>query len=131
MFNRVLVVEDNKIIRERMQHYLNGLKVNCYAVRTGKEAVELAEYFDLTFMDIDLPGINGKEATRRIRAIEREKRLNPAVIVATTSGDNDLECLAAGINEVCRKPLYRPDFERLIRRWIITQPQKAHRQAVA
>jgi CheY-like chemotaxis protein len=131
MSNRVLIVEDNKIKREVMQRYFNDLKVNCYAVKTGKEAVDLAEYFDLIFMNIDLPGIDGKEATRRIRAIEREKRLNPAVIVATTSGDNDLECLAAGMNEVCRKPLYRPDFERLIRRWIITQPQKAHRQAAA
>lgn len=131
MSNRVLIVEDNKIKREVMQRYFNGLKVNCYAVKTGKEAVDLAEYFDLIFMNIDLPGIDGKEATRRIRAIEREKCLNPAVIVATTSGDNDLECLAAGMNEVCRKPLYRPDFERLIRRWIITQPQKAHRQAAA
>ncbi len=131
MSNRVLIVEDNKSKREVMQRYFNGLKVNCYAVKTGKEAVDLAEYFDLIFMNIDLPGIDGKEATRRIRAIEREKRLNPAVIVATTSGDNDLECLAAGMNEVCRKPLYRPDFERLIRRWIITQPQKAHRQAAA
>lgn len=131
MSNRVLIVEDNKIKREVMQRYFNGLKVNCYAVKTGKEAVDLAEYIDLIFMNIDLPGIDGKEATRRIRAIEREKRLNPAVIVATTSGDNDLECLAAGMNEVCRKPLYRPDFERLIRRWIITQPQKAHRQAAA
>ncbi|MBK9142737.1 MAG: response regulator [Candidatus Melainabacteria bacterium] len=131
MSNRVLVVEDNKIMREVMQHYLNGLKVNCYAVRTGKEAVELAEYFDLIFMDIDLPGIDGKEATRRIRAIETQKRLRPAVIVATTSGDNDLECLAAGMNEVCRKPLYRADVERLIRRWIITKPQNVPRQAVA
>lgn len=131
MSNRVLVVEDNKIMREVMQHYLNGLKVNCYAVRTGKEAVELAEYFDLIFMDLDLPGIDGKEATRRIRAIETQKRLRPAVIVATTSGDNDLECLAAGMNEVCPKPLYRPDVERLIRRWIITKPQNVPRQAVA
>ena len=131
MSNRVLIVEDNKIKREVMQRYFNGLKVNCYAVKTGNEAVDLAEYFDLILMDIDLPGIDGKDATRRIRAIEARKRLNPAVIVATTSGDNDLHCLAAGMNEVCRKPLYRPDVERLIRRWIITKPQKAHNQAVA
>jgi two-component system sensor histidine kinase BarA len=131
MSNRVLVVEDNKIMREVMQHYLDGLKANCYAVRTGKEAVELAEYFDLIFMDIDLPGIDGKEAIRLIRAIETQKRLHPAVIVATTSRDNDLECLAAGSNEVCRKPLYKADVERLIRRWILTKPQKVESQAAA
>lgn len=119
MSSRILVVEDNKFLRQVMQDYLNSLKVNCYAVRTGEEAVELAEYFDLIFMDIDLPTIDGIEATRRIREFERVKGLRPAVIVATTSGENKRECLDAGMNDFQRKPLYRQDIENLVDRWLV------------
>lgn len=124
MSNRILVVEDNKVVRDVMQHYINDLKVNCYAVTTGEEAVELAEYFDLILMDIDLPGINGVEATRRIRRREEEKLLEPVMIVATTCGDNEQECLAAGMDAFHQKPIYRNDVAKLIERWVISKPQK-------
>ena len=124
MPNRVLVVEDNEIVREAMLHHINSLGVNCYAVTTGEEAIELAEYVDLIFMDIDLPGINGVEAARRIRKREEEKLLEPVTIVATTCGDNKTDCLTAGMNDYQPKPIYRNDVKRLIERWLFSQPQK-------
>ncbi|MCC6979828.1 MAG: response regulator [Candidatus Melainabacteria bacterium] len=124
MSKRVLVVEDNVIMREVMLTHLNNLKVNCYAVTTGEEAIDLAEYFDLILMDIDLPGINGVEAARQIREREEQNCLEPAVIVATTSGDNESECLAAGINEFQQKPLYRVDVKTIVERWLLSRPRK-------
>jgi CheY-like chemotaxis protein len=124
MPNRVLVVEDNMVIREIMLRQLNSFGVNCYAVECGEEAVELAEFFDLILMDVQLPGISGIEATKRIRSIEREKHLDATAIVATTSCNNRNACLAAGMDDYYSKPVKRADMEGLLNRWIFNRPQK-------
>lgn len=122
--SRVLVVEDNQIIREVMLQYLNRLGLNCYSVTTGEESVELAEYFDLVLMDIELPGISGLEAAKQIRLREKRKGLQAVPVVATTSHDNRSECLAAGMNDHCCKPIFQEDLSRLLRQWLFEQPQK-------
>lgn len=124
MSNRILVVEDNKIVRDAMLSYINSFDVNCYAVTTGEEAVDLAEYFDLIFMNVDLPGISGVEAARRIRKREKDKRLDPAVIVATTRRHLEHECFEAGMNDFLRKPLNRNEVGTLIERWVLSKPTK-------
>jgi CheY-like chemotaxis protein len=124
MPSRVLVVEDNAVIREIMLRQLNSFGVNCYAVAHAEEAIELAEFFDLILMDIQLPGISGIEATRRIRLAEREKQIEPTAIVATTSSESRSTCLAAGMNDYCAKPVKRTDLEHLLNQWIFGQPEK-------
>lgn len=124
MSNRILVVEDNKIVRDTLLNYINSFDVNCYAVTSGEEAVDLAEYFDLIFMNTDLPGISGVEAARRIRQREKEKRLDPSIIVATTRRQQEHECFAAGMNDFLRKPLTRNDVGTLIDRWVLSKPRK-------
>jgi two-component system, sensor histidine kinase len=125
MPSRVLVVEDNAVMREIMLRQLNSFGVNCYAVTSAEEAVELAEFFDLILMDIQLPGISGIEATKRIRKIECEKDMDATAIVATTCADNRSACLAAGMDDYCAKPVKRADLERLLNRWIFSRPEKA------
>ncbi len=124
MSNRILVVEDNKIVRDAMLSYINSFDVNCYAVTTGEEAVDLAEYFDLIFMNVDLPGISGVEAARRIRQREKDKRLDPVALVATTRGCIEHECFEAGMNDILRKPLTRNAVGTLIERWVLSKPRK-------
>ena len=124
MSNRVLVVENNKVIRDAMLSYINSFEVNCYAVTTGEEAVDLAEYFDLIFMNVALPGTSGVEAARRIRKREKEKRLDPVAIVATTAHHLEHECFAAGMNDYLRKPLTRDAVGTLIERWVLSKPRK-------
>lgn len=107
---RILVVEDNET-----NMYLIGfiLKKNGHEVieaRTGEEGVELAlkERMDLIIMDIQLPGIDGLETTRRIRKSETDKKVP---IVALTSfamtGDRE-KSLAAGCTGYLEKPI-NPD----------------------
>lgn len=107
---RILVVEDNET-----NIYLIGfiLKKNGHEVieaRTGEEGVELAlkERTDLIIMDIQLPGIDGLETTRRIRKSETDKKVP---IVALTSyamtGDRE-KSLAAGCTGYIEKPI-NPD----------------------
>jgi CheY-like chemotaxis protein len=122
MRSRVLVVEDNPVIREVMLRQLNGYGVNVYAVADAEEAVDLAEFFDLILMDIQLPGISGIEATRRIRKNEREKKIAPTAIVATTCANNRNACLAAGMDDYYAKPLKRADLEHVLNEWMFSQP---------
>ena len=124
MTKRVLVVEDTPIIRDVLLHHLNKLKVDCYAVETGEEAVELAAYSDLILMDVNLPGITGIEATRRIRKQEREKNLDPVTIVANTNSDSRSECLTAGMDDFYSKAVTRNSLQNLIDTWLFARPSK-------
>lgn len=124
MTRRILVVEDNKTLRDVLLHVLGSFKVNCYAVDSGEDAVQLAQFFDLILMDVQLPGISGVEATRQIRDIEKAQGLEPVPIIATTSGDNKHECLSAGMNGYTRKPVFRTELSEIINRWVKNQPQR-------
>ena len=107
---RILVIEDNET-----NIYLIGfiLKKNGYEVieaRSGEEGVEFAvkEKPDLILMDIQLPGIDGLETTKRIRKLEADRK---TPIVALTSyamtGDRE-KSLAAGCTGYIEKPI-NPD----------------------
>jgi two-component system sensor histidine kinase/response regulator len=125
MFSRVLLVEDDPLIRSVMLHNLAKTNSGCYAVASGEEAVELAEFFDLILMDVELPGISGLEAAKRIRQCEITNGWGTVPVVATTIWDNRAECLAAGMNDHYLKPLLRDDLARLLREWTFERPYSA------
>ena len=105
---RVLVAEDNEINRQVASELLAswGMEVECAA--DGREAVRLAckQRFDLALMDIQMPGMDGLAATRRIR--EQGGRLARMPIVAMTAHATEearRQCLAAGMDAHVVKPL--------------------------
>jgi CheY-like chemotaxis protein len=86
----------------------------------GREAVEAAarEDFDLVFMDVQMPEMDGIEATRRIREMElMTGRHTPiaAVTAHAMAGDRD-RCIAAGMDEYISKPLLKAELLALIER---------------
>ena len=104
---RVLVVEDNptnlKLVRDVLTHY--GFEV--VAATTGEEGVRLAAQVapDLVLMDLQLPGIDGTEALRRLRETESTRSV-PVVAVTAFAMDNDRErALAAGFDGYVEKPI--------------------------
>jgi CheY-like chemotaxis protein len=107
---RILVIEDNETNMYLIGFILmkNGHEV--IEARSGEEGVELAikEKPDLILMDIQLPGIDGLEATRRIRESEADEEVT---IIALTSyamtGDRD-KALSAGCTGYIEKPI-NPD----------------------
>ncbi|PYH44094.1 hybrid sensor histidine kinase/response regulator [Aspergillus saccharolyticus JOP 1030-1] len=116
---RVLVVEDNPINRNLILTFLK--KRNLAALESadnGKRAVEAVERaqqgYDLIFMDISMPVMNGFEATRAIRALERERDSGvKAKIIALTglsSAEDEREALNAGMDMFVTKPF---SFEKL------------------
>lgn len=104
---RVLVVEDNprnlKLVRDVLTHY--GYEV--VEAATGEEGVLLAAQVapDLVLMDLQLPGIDGTEALRQIRAGESTRSV-PVVAVTAFAMDDDRErALASGFDGYVEKPI--------------------------
>lgn len=104
---RILVVEDNpknlKLVRDVLR--FSGYEV--IEASSGEDGVRLAasEHPDLILMDLQLPGIDGAEALRRIRAGEREHAV-PVVAVTAFAMDNDRhDAFASGFTGYVEKPI--------------------------
>ncbi len=107
---RVLAAEDNRTNRLVFSKLVKSARIDLEFAENGREAVEAYRkgQHDLIFMDISMPEVDGKEATRQIRAFELERGLPRVPIVAMTAhaltGDKD-EILAAGLDHYMTKPL--------------------------
>ena len=110
---RILVVEDNDINWEIISTLLSMHEITCDRAENGKVAYELIkedEYespYDLIFMDIQMPVMNGLDATRAIRKIDSEyaKRVPIIAMSADAFSENVAECIEAGMNGHIAKPI--------------------------
>ncbi len=105
---RVLAADDSAVNREVVREALARLDIDATIVDDGRAAVEaaLAGSFDLILMDCSMPGMDGYEATRAIRAFERESGRRAVPIIALTAHvQGEVErWRAAGMNEYLTKP---------------------------
>jgi signal transduction histidine kinase/ActR/RegA family two-component response regulator len=107
---RVLVVEDNALNRLIAREMLGALGIATDEAESGEEAIELCLQHppDLVLMDIQMPGLDGLQTTRRLRALQAENRLSPFPIIALTAhampGD-EASSLDAGMDEHLTKPI--------------------------
>ena len=121
---RVLAAEDNRTNRFVLEKMLKDLDIELHFAENGLEAVRSFESQrpDVIFTDISMPRMDGKEATRRIRAIEADQGLEPCPIIAITAhameGDAD-DILAAGVDHYLTKPLKK---QKLIDHIVGAQP---------
>jgi signal transduction histidine kinase/CheY-like chemotaxis protein len=107
---RVLVAEDNRTNRFVIEKMLKAMNIELVFAENGLEALDQFQWQrpDLIFTDISMPKMDGKEAARRIRAMEARDGLTHCPIVAITAhameGDAD-DILAAGIDHYMPKPV--------------------------
>ena len=110
---RVLVTEDNDINWEIISALLEMHGVECDHAQNGKAALELMSdvanenKWDLIFMDIQMPVMNGIEATKAIRKLDRDYPRNIPIVAMTADAfsENVAECLDAGMNGHIAKPI--------------------------
>lgn len=110
---RVLLVEDNAANILVAKSYLDIFGFNCAVAHNGAEGLEkhTRNPFDLILMDVQMPVMDGYEATRRIRAWEEEHGLRRTPIIAMTSHgrvEDRERCLNMGMDEYIPKP-FRPE----------------------
>ncbi|MCP4674442.1 MAG: response regulator, partial [Deltaproteobacteria bacterium] len=108
---RVLLVEDNQVNQEVAMGFLRELDCQVDLANNGQEAVDIAtkSEYDIVFMDVHMPVMDGLSATRKIREWEEENKPDqPLTIVAMTAaamhGDRQ-QCLEAGMDDHIPKPL--------------------------
>jgi CheY-like chemotaxis protein len=108
---RLLIAEDVEINREILISLLEDTGISIDCAENGLEALEMTkaapDKYDVILMDVQMPKMDGLEATRRIRAMN-EQRLKDIPIIAMTAHvfKSDIEeCLAAGMNDHIGKPL--------------------------
>jgi signal transduction histidine kinase/FixJ family two-component response regulator len=102
----VLVVDDERDNRAVLMELLGSIGVKSIEATSGSEAVEqfAAGRPDMIFMDVKMPGVDGIEATRRIRALERGKAIPIIMLSASVFQDERESVLRTGGNEFIGKP---------------------------
>jgi PAS domain S-box-containing protein len=105
---RILVAEDSIINQEVIKKVLGLKSWDVMVASTGKEALELYESmdFDIIFMDVQMPEMDGLEATKKIREINRDDKKIP--IIGLTAHGYEMhkrECLSAGMDDYITKPI--------------------------
>ena len=116
---RILVAEDNLINRAVATGILEKAGHALVHIATGREAVEAFSdgSFDLIFMDVQMPEMDGFEATRRIRELEETTGGHITIVAMTAhamAGDRE-RCLAAGMDDYVSKPLRKEDLLRALK----------------
>jgi CheY-like chemotaxis protein len=123
---RVLVVDDNRINLNLMMTFLKKRQlVELHGAENGKVAVDAVERsqngYDIIFMDMSMPVMNGFEATRAIRSLEKDSDgRRPAIIIALTglsSSRDESDALASGVDLFLTKPVSFREVARLLGEW--------------
>jgi two-component system sensor histidine kinase BarA len=116
----VLLVDDNLANLQLASELLRGLNTQVVQASNGKQAIDACtdNEFDVIFMDIQMPGMDGMEATRHIRALEQGKRRTPIIaLTAHTITEQKAELLIAGMDDCISKPVNEAQLAHIINRW--------------
>lgn len=121
---RVLVVDDYIDNQELAKAFLERMECEVDVAEDGLEAVEMFQEseYDAVFMDIQMPDLDGYEATRQIREAEGSEKHTPIIALTANALEGDREkCLKAGMDAYLPKPFKGEDIEMVLLKFL-----KAH-----
>ncbi|MDR7118477.1 ATP-binding protein [Caulobacter sp. BE254] len=105
---RVLVVDDHMVNRRALELVLQSFGIQPTLAESGERALELlsSEVFDVMLMDVYMPGMDGRDATRQLRATEGPNRHIPVIAVTASATAKDWDaCRVAGMDAHVAKPI--------------------------
>jgi CheY-like chemotaxis protein len=119
---KILLAEDNRINQRIAAMTFSQMGVKCDIASNGQEAFEMVQHthYDLILMDLQMPVMDGLEATRVIRAFENKSDISHrAFIVALTANeisDKKEDCVLAGMDDFMEKPMQESILRELFSR---------------
>ena len=125
MRQRILVVEDQEDNRRILRDLLSSVGFELMEASTGDEGVRMAELNppDLILMDVQMPVLDGYEATRRIKAKAELREIPIIVVTSYALSGEDVKAKAAGANAYIAKPYSPRELLATVRRFL---PQHAN-----
>ncbi|MCK4699051.1 MAG: response regulator, partial [Bacteroidales bacterium] len=120
----VLLVEDNEVNQDVAVGMLEATGIQAEIANNGKEAVEMVKTsgkpskYELVLMDLQMPEMDGYDATRLIRKMKDYKDLPIAAMTADAIAGVKEKCLEAGMNDFIVKPIDPTEFYRALAKWI-------------
>ncbi len=120
---RLLLVEDEPINREVTLFMLDGLGWQLDSAENGQKAVAMvmANDYQLILMDMQMPVMNGLDATRAIRQLPRGQGVAIMAMTANAFAEDKQQCLAVGMNDFISKPVVPTDLYALLLKWCLAQ----------
>ncbi|MBL8483939.1 MAG: PAS domain S-box protein [Rhodocyclaceae bacterium] len=117
---KVLLAEDEPVNRMLAREFLTDMGLLVDIAVNGREAVEKAGQrpYDLIFMDVQMPEVDGLDATRRIRGLENHGAVPIIAMTANAFSDDRERCLDAGMNDFIAKPFHPDKLFEIVSRWI-------------
>jgi CheY-like chemotaxis protein len=125
---RILLAEDNTTNQTVATRLLEKMGFGVVVVANGREAVRALETdrFDLVFMDVQMPVMDGFDATRAIRSLESAVLNRRVPVIAMTAhalkGDRE-RCLAVGMDDYVSKPIDPKELAKVTERWVGPLPE--------
>jgi len=120
---RVLLVEDNAVNRRVATGILRKLNCEVTEAENGQLALDALEKHDIdvVFMDVQMPVMDGWQATACIRSRKQWAQLPVIALTAHAMKGDEQRCLQAGMSDYITKPVRREDFEKMIEKWTCKQ----------
>jgi len=115
---KILVVEDNLINQKITKSFLVRMNHMVTIVNNGKEAVDIfeKEYFDCILMDIQMPVMDGIQATKAIREKEKIKKTNIPIVAVSANLmiEEETKIVDAGMNDFIPKPINEAQLKNVL-----------------
>jgi CheY-like chemotaxis protein len=118
---RILIAEDNPVNYKLAERVLNKLGYTVDKAINGIFAIEAIQQkqYDIVLMDVQMPEMDGLEATRKIRLLEQTQPVIIAMTANAMQGDKEA-CLQSGMNDYTSKPIRIEDLVIILEKWALS-----------
>jgi len=122
---RILVAEDNPVNQKWIKKILNKIGYECEIAENGKVVLEQVshDHFDMILMDVQMPEMDGMEATRMIRVCLETQPVIIAMTANVMQGDRE-ECMQSGMNDYISKPVELNELLSMLEKWALSIKEK-------